>query len=325
MGAWDRLFGNIASNAELEKKYDKWPGGISGEDLPAVLVFFILGLHTYISNTVLFIIPISKELATFIALGFGFLAYGFAKLNFGPRFHLWSSFKLSPDEMNLFSKEFEYFMPIVNIKDNMIFTSGTFAKGPAVVAGIKVIVLDSFDELSRDVQQMRMRALRNLTNALNHQNNFLQYIKTKPLDLTAYTDFLEKKASMMDNNKGLKYYTYFFAKDLKNYQKRIKVHNQEIFMFFEVSAKYVPSEVRLMKFLKGENVETFKTEESRIKELRSLIEVYVTLISNLGFKVDELNNNDLRDFFMSHTSANQDYKFERGISIPNNFMVEAKK
>lgn len=324
--SWENLYGNLSGNQDLQKKHDTWLLGVSGEDAPYALFTGVIAAFIIAQGKFLFFIPVTFPPVQFgLALIFILLTIGFAWLNLKTRMQLWTSFLMTPYELNLFSPEYEYYLPVTEIKNHMIHSSGSVFKKPSVIGGIKVIVLDNFNELSQSMREIRMRSLRNLSNMLTIDTPLLQYIKTKNLDLTEYTDHLENKSLVIKDYPGMKYYTFFYNKDIKLRQKKIKAKDQQIYMFFEVAAVYMTNFERFYKFIKGENVETFETEESRIRQLTNIIEVYSSLIENLGFKVDILGDNDLREFFMSYTSINDEFSYDRDITLPDNFYEEFER
>lgn len=318
---WETLMGNLSSNKDLQKKFDTWLFGIRGDDFPYALITAVISGVVIMQGKFLFLIPVDFFSPLQYLLGFFFLllAVGFAWFDLKIRSELWTSYMMTPHELNLFSPEYEFYLPIVEIKNQMIHCAGSVLKKPSVIAGIKVIVKDNFTELSYDMRTLRMRTMRNLSNMLTSDTPFLQYIKTKNLDLTSYTDSLEDKALQIQDFPGMKYYSFFFTKDIKLRQKKIKTKNQEVFFFFEISAVFVTPFDRFVQFLKGDNTETFDTVESRVRQLTSIIEVYSSLMENLGFKPEIMGDNDLREFFMSYTSVSDEFSFDRDISLPDNF------
>ena len=319
--SWDSLYGSLAGNKNLEKQFDSWMFGINGEDFPYALISAVLAGGVIVQGKLFFLIPVSffPPLQYLLAFIFMILAIGFAWLNLKTRSELWTTFLMTPHELNLFSPEYEFYLPITEIKNHMIHVSGSVLKKPSVIAGIKVIVKDNFNELSSEMRALRMRSMRTLSNMLTSDTPLLQYIKTKNLDLTSYTDSLEDKALQIQGFPGMKYYSFFYTKDIKMRQKKVKTKNQEAFLFFEITAVFVTPIDRFLQFIKGENLETFDTVESRVKQLTSIIEVYSSLMENLGFRVDIMGDNDLREFFMSYTSISDEFSFDRDVSLPDNF------
>lgn len=319
--SWESLYGSLGQNKSLQKIHDSWLFGIKGDDFPYALISAVIGGVVIMQGKLFFLIPVDFFPPLQYLLGFFFLimAIGFAWVDLKTRSELWTSFMMTPHELNLFSPEYEFYLPITEIKNQMIHCAGSVFKKPSVIAGIKIIVKDNFTELSSEMRGLRMRTMRNLSNMLTSDTPFLQYIKTKNLDLTSYTDSLEDKALQIQNFPGMKYYSFFFTKDIKLRQKKIKTKNQEVFFFFEISAVYVTPFDRFIQFIRGENVDTFNTVESRVRQLTSIIEVYSSLMENLGFKPEIMGDNDLREFFMSYTSVSDEFSFDRDISLPDNF------
>ena len=319
--SWETLYGSLAQNKSLQKVHDTWLLGIKGDDFPYALLSAVIAGVVIIQGKFLFLIPVDFFPPLQYLLGFFFivLAAGFAWADLKTRSELWTSFWMTPHELNLFSPEYEFYLPITEIKNQMIHVSGSVLKKPSVIAGIKVIVKDNFNELPSELRALRMRSLRTLSNMLTSDTPLLQYIKTKNLDLTSYTDSLEDKSLQIQEFPGMKYYSFFFTKYIKLSQKKVKTKNQEVFLFFETSAIFATPFDTFMHFIRGENVDTFDTPEARVKQLTSIIEVYSSLMENLGFRVDIMGDNDLREFFMSYTSVSDEFSFDRDISLPDNF------